>query len=61
MSATGHSGVEMPVIRDEAAERFGELKAEIAGLRGELVGLRWVVSIGFTLLIALSIIFRYVG
>ena len=49
------------MIRDEAAERFGELKAEIAGLRGELVGLRWVVSIGFTLLIAFSIVFRYVG
>ncbi len=46
---------------DEAAKRFGELKAGIAGPRGELAGLRRAASIGFTLLIALSIIFRYAG
>ena len=40
---------------------FGNLKAEVAELRGRVDLLTWVVGIGFTALIAMSAVFRYVG
>ena len=41
--------------------KFGELKAEIAELRGRVTTLVWVVGGGFAAVIAASAIFRYLG
>ena len=41
--------------------KFGELKAEIAELRGRVATLVWVVGGGFAAVIAASAIFRYLG
>ena len=42
-------------------DRFGELKAEIAELRGRVTTLVWVVGGGFAAVIAASAVFRYLG
>ena len=43
------------------ADHFGELKAEIAELRGRVTALVRVVGLGFAAVIAASAIFRYLG
>ena len=45
----------------ELENKFGELKAEIAELRGRVTTLVWVVGMGFAAVIAASAIFRYLG
>ena len=45
----------------EPESKFGELRAEIAELRGRVTALVWVVGLGFAAVIAASAIFRYLG
>ena len=45
----------------ELESKFGELRAEIAELRGRVTALVWVVGLGFAAVIAASAIFRYLG
>lgn len=43
------------------ADTFGELKAEIATVRGRLDRLIWGTALGFAGTVAVSAAFRYVG
>ena len=60
MAVAHHTHTEAATKAD-VSDKFGELRAEIAELRGRVDLLTWVVGIGFTALITLSAIFRYVG
>ncbi len=60
MAVVSHTHPEA-ATRVEVSDKFGDLKAEIAELRGRVDLLTWVVGIGFTALIAVSAVFRYVG
>ena len=48
-------------MSERGVSKFGELKAEIAELRGRGATLVWVVGGGFAAVIAASAIFRYLG
>ena len=60
MAVASHTHPEA-ATRVEVSDKFGELKAEIAELRGHVALLTWVVGLGFTALITMSAVFRYVG
>ncbi len=60
MALANHTHPEA-ATKAEVADKFGDLKAEIAELRGRVDLLTWMVGMGFTALIALSAVFRYVG
>ena len=59
--AVGHLPPEHYATKAELESKFGELKAEIAELRGRVTTLVWVVGGGFAAVIAASAIFRYLG
>ena len=45
----------------EALDMVREVRAEIAAIRGRVDRLIWGTGIGFTAVIAMSAVFRYVG
>ena len=60
MTVANHAHPEA-ATKAEVSDKFGDLKAEMAELRGRVDLLTWVVGLGFTALIAMSAVFRYVG
>ena len=60
MALADHSHPET-ATKSEVSDKFGELKAEIAELRGRVDLLTWIVGMGFTALMAMLAVFRYVG